>query len=112
DSPMCGIAGIVRFDGETVSERHLRAMTDILRHRGPDGSGIYVARQVGLGHRRLAILDLSESGKQPMCNEDGSIWLVFNGEIYNFVELRRALLAQGHTFRSATDSEVILHLYE
>lgn len=92
-------------------------MTAAIRHRGPDGHGarLFCHEEqgvVGLGHRRLAIIDLSDAGLQPMTNEDGSVWLVFNGEIYNFRELRERLLAAGHQFRSATDSEVLLHLYE
>jgi asparagine synthase (glutamine-hydrolysing) len=87
-------------------------MRDVLIHRGPDDAGLYIDGPVGLGHRRLSIVDLSTAGHQPMTNEDGSVWLVFNGEIYNYVELASALRARGHTFRSATDSEVIIHLYE
>ena len=87
-------------------------MRDIMSHRGPDDAGLHIDGAVGLGHRRLSIVDLSTAGHQPMSNEDGSLWLVFNGEIYNYVELASALRARGHTFRSATDSEVIIHLYE
>ena len=87
-------------------------MRDVLIHRGPDDAGLHIDGAVGLGHRRLSIVDLSTAGHQPMANEDGSIWLVFNGEIYNYVELASGLRARGHTFRSATDSEVIIHLYE
>jgi asparagine synthase (glutamine-hydrolysing) len=87
-------------------------MREALIHRGPDDAGLHMDGAIGLGHRRLSILDLSAAGHQPMCNEDGSVWLVFNGEIYNYVELTSVLRARGHTFRSATDSEVILHLYE
>jgi asparagine synthase (glutamine-hydrolysing) len=91
-------------------------MTDRLIHRGPDDSGVYLSHQnsvsCGLGHRRLSIIDLSEAGRQPMTNEDKSLWLVFNGEIYNFASLREELLARGHRFSSRTDSEVILHLFE
>ncbi len=87
-------------------------MTDSLRHRGPDDAGVWTGGPAGLGHRRLAIIDLSPSGRNPMSNEDGTIWIVFNGEIYNFQELRPALVASGHRFRSRTDTEVILHLYE
>ncbi|MBL0344293.1 MAG: hypothetical protein IPP54_03360 [Anaerolineales bacterium] len=78
----------------------------------PDDAGIHIDGPIGLGHRRLSILDLSAAGHQPMSNEDGSIWLVFNGEIYNYIELASTLREHGHIFRSATDSEVILHLYE
>jgi asparagine synthase (glutamine-hydrolysing) len=83
-----------------------------MRHRGPDGDGIHLEEAVGLGHRRLSIIDLSSNGSQPMCNEDRTIWIVFNGEIYNYLELRDQLAKRGHTFRSMTDTEVIVHLYE
>jgi asparagine synthase (glutamine-hydrolysing) len=86
-------------------------MLDTIRHRGPDDEGIYSAPQVGLGHRRLSIIDLS-TGHQPLSNEDGTIWIVFNGEIYNFAELRNFLLSKGHVFTTKTDTEVIVHLYE
>ncbi len=87
-------------------------MAAVLAHRGPDGEGVFVKDHVGLGHRRLAIIDLSQAARQPMSNEDGSIWIVFNGEIYNFLELRDTLIRRGHTFRSRSDTEVIVHLYE
>jgi asparagine synthase (glutamine-hydrolysing) len=87
-------------------------MTWQLRHRGPDDWGVFTDGPVGLGSRRLAIIDLSAQGHQPLCNEDGSVWIVFNGEIYNFQELRTELLARGHRFRSHTDTEVVVHLYE
>jgi asparagine synthase (glutamine-hydrolysing) len=109
---MCGIVGVLRLDGRSVDEAQLRAMRDSMLHRGPDDGGLYVDGVVGLGHRRLSIVDLSPAGHQPMTNEDGSIWLVFNGEIYNYIELGARLRQRGHTFRSHTDSEVILHLYE
>ena len=110
---MCGICGKIYFDHHrTVDERLLRQMTDVLRHRGPDDSGIFVSGSVGLGHRRLSIIDLSAAGHQPMANEDGSLQIVLNGEIYNYKELRPELEAQGHVFSSQTDTEVILHLYE
>jgi len=86
-------------------------MLDTIKHRGPDDEGIYTARQVGLGHRRLSIIDLN-SGHQPLSNENGTIWIVFNGEIYNYRELRTLLLSKGHVFRTETDTEVIVHLYE
>src|SRR5262249_39201637 len=110
---MCGIVGLFRQDGG-VDRGVLAAMRDTMAHRGPDDAGLFVTedRRVGLGHRRLSIIDLSPAGHQPMTNEDGSIWLVFNGEIYNFQALKRDLVAAGHTFRSNTDSEVILHGYE
>lgn len=110
---MCGILGKISFDPtRPVEEALLRRMCQVLRHRGPDGEGIYLKGPVGLGHRRLAIIDLSEAGRQPMPNEDGTLWITFNGEIYNFLELRDDLLKMGHCFRSKTDTEVILHLYE
>lgn len=110
---MCGIVGKVHFDPEhPVDPQQVRTMADSVRHRGPDDEGIWTDRNVGLGHRRLSIIDLSPSGRNPMCNEDESIWIVFNGEIYNFQELRPGLEAAGHQFRSRTDTEVILHLYE
>lgn len=109
---MCGICGKLNFDhSESVDPELLEGMTAALQHRGPDGAGEYRAGPVGLGHRRLSIIDLA-TGSQPMCNEDGTAWLVFNGEIYNFPELRRELQARGHVFKSTTDTEVILHLYE
>lgn len=109
---MCGIAGIFNIDGKPVEPKVLKAMTDVIAHRGPDGEGFYVTGGVGLGHRRLAIIDLSDAAKQPMSNEDGTIWLTYNGEIYNFKELRKELEAKGHHFKSNTDSEVIIHGYE
>lgn len=104
---MCGIAGFTWKDPELIA-----GMTDCVAHRGPDDFGIYTDDQVSLGHRRLSIIDLSERGHQPMSNEDGSIWVVFNGEIYNFQGLRQELVAKGHTFSSRTDTEVIVHAYE
>lgn len=109
---MCGIAGILQFDGAPPDEDLLRRMTRVLAHRGPDAEGLHVAGPVGLGHRRLAILDLSPAAQQPLSNEDGSLWLTYNGEIYNFAELRAELTAAGHVFRSRTDSEVVVHAYE
>jgi len=108
---MCGIAGIVRADGAPAQSELLRAMTTAIAHRGPDGAGFFSDRPVGLGHRRLAIIDLV-TGDQPMSGVDGRTVLVFNGEIYNFRELRRELEAHGATFRSTSDTEVILHAYE
>ncbi len=111
---MCGFAGIARFDGNLVDSTLLERMTRIIAHRGPDGERVkLLARgQVGLGFRRLAILDLHPVGMQPMSNEDGSVWVVFNGEIYNHAELRQRLVARGHTFASRTDTEVLVHLWE
>src|ERR1044071_3984102 len=110
---MCGIAGLIRRDD--LSYEDLQAvvrMTDAQSHRGPDGADHYSDSHVALGHRRLAIVDVSTAGAQPMPNEDRSIWVTYNGEIYNHVELRRELLALGHRFRSGTDSEVVVHGYE
>lgn len=109
---MCGIAGKLVFDPMAqVAESDIHQMLAPLVHRGPDGNGIHLDRNVGLGHCRLSIIDLSGGG-QPMANEDRTVWVVFNGEIYNFCELRDRLLARGHTFRSRSDTEVIVHLYE
>jgi asparagine synthase (glutamine-hydrolysing) len=109
---MCGIVAVLKFGDTRVDENVLTRMRDAMYHRGPDDAGLHLDGPVGLGHRRLSILDLSPAGHQPMCNEDGSLWLVFNGEIYNYVELAADLRRRGHRFRSQTDSEVILHLYE
>jgi asparagine synthase (glutamine-hydrolysing) len=109
---MCGICGKLVFDHQaTVSYSLVKAMTDTIRHRGPDDEGHYVSGPVALGFRRLSIIDL-ESGHQPLSNEDGSIWIVFNGEIYNYLDLRFFLLSKGHVFKTKTDTEVIVHLYE
>ena len=109
---MCGIAGILKLDPrESVDESRVRRMRDVLRHRGPDGQGLMVDGPVGLGHQRLAIVDVG-GGQQPMANEDGTVWIVFNGEIYNHAALRPDLEARGHRYRSRSDTETILHLYE
>jgi len=109
---MCGIAGVMHTSGRPADEKTVRAMADTLVHRGPDDSGIYVSGSVGLGHRRLSIIDLSDAGRQPMCNEDGTVWITYNGEIYNFADIRRDLEARGHRFKSNTDTEVVVHAYE
>ena len=109
---MCGICGRINLDGTSVDRGLLQRMTDVLAHRGPDDEGLYLSGHVGLGHRRLSIIDLSASGHQPMPNEDGTIWIVYNGEIYNFADLRTDLISRGHQFRSGSDTETILHLYE
>jgi len=109
---MCGICGKLNFTGEPPSEALIRSMALTLVHRGPDDEGVYVKGNVGLGHRRLSIIDLTPAGHQPMCNEDGTVWIVFNGEIYNFLDLKKDLEKKGHLFRSHSDTEVILHLYE
>ena len=109
---MCGICGKLNLDqNRSVDPALIQAMLDTIRHRGPDDQGVYFAGQVGLGHRRLSIIDLN-TGHQPLSNEDGTVWIVFNGEIYNFQELRTFLLSKGHTFKTKTDTEVIVHLYE
>ena len=108
---MCGIAGIVQTDGRAADASLLRAMTTVLGHRGPDGDGFVCRGAVGLGHRRLAIIDLA-TGDQPMASDDGAVWIVFNGEIYNFRELRRDLEAKGARFKTSSDTEVILRAYE
>ena len=109
---MCGICGIFhRAPRRPVDETRLKAMTRTMRHRGPDAEGFYVDGNLGLGHQRLSIIDLSEMGHQPMASEDGRYWIVFNGEIYNYVELRDQLIQKGHRFRSRSDTEVLLRLY-
>jgi asparagine synthase (glutamine-hydrolysing) len=109
---MCGIAGQYNYrNGTPVDEGTLGRMCALLTHRGPDGSGTYRAGPIGLAHRRLAIIDLSEAGRQPMSSEDGTCWITFNGEIYNFQELRDTLASAGHRFRTRTDTEVILAAY-
>jgi asparagine synthase (glutamine-hydrolysing) len=108
---MCGISGRYNFDGRPVSAAEITVMRDVLQHRGPDDAGLHVCGPIGLGHRRLSIIDLA-GGRQPIDNEDGSLTIVFNGEIYNFNELREDLLARCHTFKTHSDTEVIVHLYE
>ncbi|MBU0703759.1 MAG: asparagine synthase (glutamine-hydrolyzing), partial [Chloroflexi bacterium] len=109
---MCGICGIVNISASRPIDRDvLLRMTQVLEHRGPDDRGIYIDEQAGLGSRRLSIIDLA-GGRQPIANEDETMWIVFNGEIYNYRELRAYLQKRGHVFRTRTDTEVILHLYE
>src|SRR5262245_23207688 len=110
---MCGICGIAipKQLNRRVSESRLIAMRDTLTHRGPDDAGLYLDDGVGLGHRRLSIVDL-DGGRQPMANEDGRILIVFNGEIYNHRDLRSELEERGHQYRTASDTETIIHLYE
>ncbi len=108
---MCGITGIFNLNGEPVSPVILRKMTDAITHRGPDGEGFYTDSFIGFGHRRLAIIDLSPGGHQPMMTPDGQYTIIFNGEIYNFQELRLVLEAHGHHFHSRSDTEVLLHAY-
>ncbi len=127
---MCGIAGVFDFSGQPLAPERLRAMADVQRHRGPDGEGAvlfrmeagearwwergevpFAAADGGLVHRRLAIIDLSERGRQPMHEGGEELWVTFNGEIYNYVELMDELGRRGHRFRSRSDTEVILHAY-
>jgi len=109
---VCGIAGIFNLNGEPVSPVLLRKMTDVMAHRGPDGEGFYTDSFVGLGHRRLAILDLSPAGHQPMATTSNEHVITYNGEVYNFRELRAELEALGHQFRSKSDTEVVLYAYK
>jgi len=115
---MCGICGKISLNGEAIRPELLTDMCNRIARRGPDDMGIFLSEangsgvQVGLGHQRLTIIDLSAAGRQPMANEDGNIWLTYNGEIYNYKELRRELQAKGHRFRSESDTEVVIHLYE
>jgi len=111
---MCGICGELTFDGAPVVAATILSMRDRLAHRGPDDQGVFVSddRRAGLGFRRLAIIDISPNANQPMANEDGSVRVVFNGEIYNFQSLRARLVRNGHQFRSQSDTEVLVHLYE
>ncbi len=108
---MCGIAGILNFDRKPVAHSQIKVMTDSIAHRGPDGEGQYIDGYVGLGHRRLAIIDLSPAGHQPMQTRDGQFTITYNGELYNFKELRIQLEALGHPFHSHTDTEVVLNAY-
>lgn len=110
---MCGICGKLQFDpSEWVDSALVEKMNASIVHRGPDDGGTYVRENIGLGNRRLAIIDLTPAGHQPMSNEDGSVWITFNGEIYNFPELRDKVIARGHRLRSHSDTETIIHLYE
>src|SRR5687768_28227 len=107
---MCGIAGILNYSA-APDEAIVRRMLGMIRHRGPDEFGIYLGRDVALGNARLSIVDLA-GGQQPIGNEDGTMWIVYNGEVFNYVELRAELESRGHRFSTNTDTEVILHLYE
>ncbi|MBV9122527.1 MAG: asparagine synthetase B, partial [Planctomycetes bacterium] len=108
---MCGIAGAVDLRGRPVERDLLQRLCARLVHRGPDDEGFYLNCQAGLAQRRLSIIDLS-TGRQPLSNEDGSVWVTFNGEIYNFQELRADLEGRGHCFATHSDTEVIVHAYE
>src|SRR5271167_1959157 len=107
---MCGIAGFYLREGK-ADLASVRAMCDQIRHRGPDDEGVRVEGGCAIGMRRLSIIDLN-TGHQPISNEDGTIWIVFNGEVYNYQELRRDLIAKGHRFSTNSDTETIIHLYE
>src|SRR5690348_4661735 len=109
---MCGICGKLMFSSDAkVPHALVKAMADTISHRGPDDEGYYVSGSVGFGFRRLSIIDL-QTGHQPLSNEDGTVWIIFNGEIYNYQELHALLVAKGHVFKTRTDTEVIVHLYE
>src|SRR5215471_13037115 len=109
---MCGIAGYLNFDGQPASPVILKAMTDMLVHRGPDDEGHLVENGLALGHRRLSIIDLTPSGHQPMASRSGHLVISYNGEIYNYRELRLELEARGHAFHSESDTEVLLAALE
>ncbi|MDD3101652.1 MAG: asparagine synthase (glutamine-hydrolyzing) [Patescibacteria group bacterium] len=109
---MCGIVGTVNLDQKLVDKKDIEKMVKIIKHRGPDDEGYFIDKNVGLGHCRLSIIDLSMAGHQPMTNENETLWIVFNGEIYNYLELRKELEKCGHIFVSNTDTEVILHAYK
>src|SRR5438034_8192089 len=104
---MCGIVGAIYLNQQPARADVIERMASALRHRGPDDAGVFVNDVAGLGHRRLKIIDLSPMGHQPMSNEDGTTWITYNGEIYNFPELRQELVHRGHTFSSRSDTEVI-----
>ena len=110
---MCGICGVLHVDPQARADAGLvEAMTQSLVHRGPDDAGVYADGPVALGNRRLKVIDLSPKGHQPMANDDGNLWIVYNGEVYNFLEVREGLSARGHRFRSKTDTEVVLKASE
>ena len=106
---MCGIAGIINFSNEIVSRLSISQMTNALSHRGPDGDGIWVEKNVAIGHRRLSIIDLSENAKQPMFTMNERYLLSYNGELYNFLELKEKLIKLGYSFTSTSDTEVVLN---
>ena len=109
---MCGIAGRYNYrTGAPVAPRMVQGMCDLIAHRGPDADGVWIDGPVGLGHRRLAVIDLSEGGRQPMTDVRGGLMIVFNGEIYNYLELKHDLESKGHRFRSKSDTEVMLASY-
>lgn len=109
---MCGIAGIYNLDRKPVFRSHVKKMTDAMIHRGPNDEGIYVNKNIGMGHRRLSIIDVSDLGHQPMSDNTGDTWISYNGEIYNFLEIKKKLVKLGYHFKSRTDTEVILYSYK
>ena len=109
---MCGICGIVDLSGRGIDKESVIQIREALAHRGPDDAGLYVAEGIALGHRRLSIIDLSEAARQPLQNEDATVWAICNGEIYNYRDLRHRLVDAGHHFRSNSDTEVLVHAYE
>jgi asparagine synthase (glutamine-hydrolysing) len=108
---MCGICGIIRFDNQPVQEAPIREMMRIMKHRGPDDEGIFLENNLGLGFVRLSIIDLTPAGNQPMFSHDGRYVMVYNGEIFNYIELREELQKEGVSFFTKTDSEVLLNAY-
>lgn len=110
---MCGICGIYHLDlSRDVLESEIKSMAHTMKHRGPDDEGVFLDGNLGLGHQRLSIIDLTSAAKQPMRSEDGRYWIVYNGEVYNYLELRQQLIGRGHQFQSHSDTEVVLHLFE
>lgn len=109
---MCGICGVLRLDGQPVKANTVIKMSTTMAHRGPDGEGVWVNKSIGFGHRRLAIVDLTPAGHQPMCNESADVVIVYNGELYNHMDLRVELESAGHHFHSRSDTETIIHAYE
>src|SRR6266487_7074461 len=109
---MCGIAGVLNFDGSPLEIKRLTNMRDIIAHRGPDDVGLWVDNQIGLAHRRLSIIDLAPAGHQPFFSADQNLVMIYNGELYNYVELRSELEQLGYTFRTRCDTEVLLTYYQ
>jgi asparagine synthase (glutamine-hydrolysing) len=108
---MCGICGIINFNDQAVEESRLRQMMKIMKHRGPDDEGVFLDQTIGLGFVRLSIIDLSQAGHQPKVSADGNYVIVFNGEIFNYIEIREELIREGVSFDTQTDTEVLLNAY-
>ncbi len=108
---MCGFTGVTKASEIAETDKVLTSMMERIVHRGPDSEGRYIDDDIAMGFRRLSIIDITDSGDQPIFNEDGSLVLMFNGEIYNYMELREELISKGHTFKTKTDSEVLVHGY-